>query len=145
MSNELENPDCGNPDCVDCRMRRGERPLPSLVAEFEAAAMQVDRVAAADPGDGSTDRSVAIYANKASLIALAFLGRLQQAKRRGGLHLVGEPIDLNDPAAMESALRYLSVMLTVRLGEEFEACREGRHPLLFAPAGRRGPDGPTLH
>jgi hypothetical protein len=145
MSDDLEIQDCGNPDCPDCRMRRGESPMPSLVAEFEAAEMLVQRAVAAADGTGAKDQPVTIYANEASLIALAFLGRLQQARSRGGLHLVGEPIDLNDPATRESAFRYLSVMLTTRLGEEFEACREGRHPLLFAPPERRAPDGSTLH
>lgn len=145
MSNDLNDYGCGNPDCVDCRMRRGERPMPSLMVEFEAANAQIQRAVAADVGDGTTDRPVMIFASETSLIALAFLGRLEQARRRGGLHLVGEPIDIDDPAVVEGALRYLSAMLVARLDEEFEACREGRHPLLFAPPGRRAPDGSTLH
>ncbi|MFC3071589.1 hypothetical protein [Shinella pollutisoli] len=145
MSDDLENRDCGNPDCLACRMRRGERPMPSRVAEFEAAEMQVRQSVAADDGDGTKDKPVVIHVNEAGLIALAFLGRLERRSRRGGLHLVGEPLDLDDPTAMADALRYLSGMLVARLDEEFEACREGRHPLLFAPVERRAPDGSTLH
>lgn len=145
MSNDLDNYDCENPDCVDCRMRRGERPMPSLMAEFEVAAAQVQRAAAEDQAGRPQDRPVTIYTSETCLIALAFLDRLAQARLRGGLHLVGQPIDTNDPAVVEGALRYLSAMLVDRLDMEFEACREGRHPLLFAPERRRAPDGSTIH
>jgi len=145
MTDDLNDYDCGNPDCVDCRMKRGERPMPSLMAAFDAAYEQIQRAVATDEDGGMQDRRIAVHVSETSLIFLAFLDRLEQARSHGGLHLVGQPIDTSNPADLEGALRCMSAMLVARLEMEIEACRQGRHPLLFAPQRRRAPDGSTLH
>lgn len=124
---------CANPDCSGCRIRRGEQPRPSMVAEFNAVWAHLQQVAAARENGESAEREVSFMVSEASLIFMAWLDRLHRQRASGGLRLVGPNIDLDRPVDMEGAMRFLTHMLVGTLEEEMAAFAEGRHPLLFPP------------
>ena len=134
---------CGDPDCAGCRIRRGEQPRPSMVAEFNAVRTHLEQVAAERDAGERPDREVSFMVSEASLIFMAWLDRLLRQRASGGLRIVGPDIDLDRPLDMEGAMRFLTHMLVGTLEEEMAAFAESRHSLLFPP--RSAVPGPLVH
>lgn len=126
---------CGNPDCAGCRIRRGERPSPTAVTEFEAMYAQLQRAADDAAAGNGKDRPITMMVSEASLIFMAWMDRMIEARSRGGLRIVGKAVDNDHPAEIERVGRYLSHILIDNLERELEAFVEGRHPLLLPPRG----------
>ncbi|KRD72068.1 hypothetical protein [Ensifer sp. Root278] len=133
---------CSDPGCAGCRIRRGEQPRPSMVAEFTAVRTHLQQAAEAREAGTSPDREVSIVVSEASLIFMTWLDRLLQQRASVGLRIVGPDIDLDRSVDMEGAIRFLSHMLVGTHEEEMAAFAEGRHPLLFPP--RTAEPGPTV-
>ena len=74
---------------------------------------------------------------------MAYLDRLMRQRGSGGLPVAGADIDLDRPADMEGAERYMAHMVVVSLERLFQEFAEGRHPLLFPPRGDE--PGATRH
>lgn len=134
---------CSNPDCAGCRIRRGEEPRPSMVAEFNAVRAHLEEMAVAREAGETPDREVKFMASETSLIFMAWLDRLLRQRASGGLRIVGPDIDLDRPVDMEGAMRFLTHMLVGTLEEEMAAFSEGRHSLLFPP--RSAESGQSVH
>ncbi len=134
---------CGNPDCAGCRMRQGERPRPGMVAEFNAVRAHLQQVDEAREAGEVPDREVSMMVSETSLIFMAWLDRLLRQRATGGLRIVGPEINLDRPADMEGAMRFMAHMLVSRLDEELAEFTEGRHYLLLPP--RTGEPGPSVH
>ncbi|KQZ28619.1 hypothetical protein ASD50_19205 [Mesorhizobium sp. Root552] len=122
---------CADPDCPGCRIRRGEQPRASMVAEFNEVQAHLEQVAEAREAGESPDREVSFMVSETSLIFMTWLDRLLRQRASGGLRIVGSDIDLDRPVDMEGAMRFLTHMLIGTLEEEMAAFTEGRHPLLF--------------
>jgi hypothetical protein len=133
---------CSNPDCSGCRIRRGEQPRPSMVAEFNEVQAHLEQVAEAREAGESPDREVSFMVSETSLIFMAWLDRLLRQRASAGLRIVGPDIDLDRPVDMEGAMRFLTHMLIGTLEVEMAAFTEGRHPLLFPP--RTAEPGPAI-
>lgn len=136
---------CADPDCIACRVHRGEQPHPAMMAEFNAVQARLLRSSEESVAGKVTDWPVTINVSEASLIFMAWLDRVTSQRVSGGVRLVGADIDLNRPVDQESAGRFLANLVVVTLERVFQEFEEGRHPLLFAPAQRRAPDGSTIH
>lgn len=134
---------CSNPDCTGCRIRRGEQPRPSMVAEFNAVRAHLQEVAEAREDGERPDREVTFLVSETSLIFMAWLDRLLRQRASGGLRIVGPDIDMDRPVDMEGAMRFLTHMLVGTLEEEMAAFAEGRHSLLFP--SRAAEPGPMVH
>lgn len=134
---------CADPECVACRVRRGERPRPAMIAEFDAVRARLQQSAEEREAGAETDRQVTIAVSEASLIFMAWLDRLTSQRVSGGLRVVGPDIDLDRPADMEGAGRFMAHLVVMTLERVFQEFAEGRHPLLF-PSHADEP-GPTIH
>lgn len=129
---------CADPDCVACRIRRGERPRPDMIAAFNAVRALLQRSAEEREAGAETDRQVTIVVSEASLIFMAYLDRLMRQRGSGGLPVAGAHIDLDRPADMEGAERYMAHMVVVSLERLFQEFAEGRHPCSFPRADEPG-------
>ncbi|MBN9252954.1 MAG: hypothetical protein J0I86_20660, partial [Mesorhizobium sp.] len=98
---------CSNPDCTGCRIRRGEQPRPSMVAEFNAVRAHLQQLAEAREAGESPDREVKFMVSETSLIFMAWLDRLLRQRASGGLRIVGPDINLDRRVDMEGAMRFL--------------------------------------
>lgn len=136
---------CDDPDCVGCRIGRGEQPRPAIMAEFNAVRERLAQSAEESAAGKVKDWPVTIEVSEASLIFMAWLDRVTSQRVSGGVRLAGADIDLNRQVDQESAGRFLAHLVVVTLERVFQEFEEGRHPLLFAPAQRRAPDGSTIH
>lgn len=136
---------CGNPKCGGCRLQfpEPEQPRPSMVAEFNAVRAHLQEVAEAREDGDRPDREVSFMVSETSLIFMAWLDRLLRQRASGGLRIVGPDIDLDRPADMEGAMRFLTHMLVGTLEEEMAAFAEGRHSFLFP--SRAASPGSTVH
>lgn len=134
---------CDNPDCVACRIRRGEQPRPAMVAEFSAVRARLERAAEESAAGKVKDWPVTIEVSQASLIFMTWLDRVTRQQANGGVRLVGPDIDLDRPVDQESAGRYLAHLVVATLDRLFQEFAEGRHPLLFPPCAEE--PGPTIH
>lgn len=134
---------CDDPDCISCRIHRGEQPRPAMMAEFNAVRARLERAAEESAAGTVKDWPVTIEVSEASLIFMTWLDRLTRQHATGGVRLVGPDIDLDRPVDQESAGRYLAHLVVVTLDRLFQEFAEGRHPLLFAPCAEE--PGPTIH
>lgn len=124
---------CGNPECIDCRIQSGGRPRPALVAEFDALRQRLHQAAEGRDAGTASDRPVSLMMTEASLIFAAWLDRLMTQRATGGMRVVGPNINLDRPADMDGAGRFLAHLLVQALESEMARFAEGRHPLLFPP------------
>lgn len=136
---------CDDPDCIACRIRRGEQPRPAMMAEFNAVRARLERAAEESAAGTVKDWPVTIEVSEASLIFMTWLDRLTRQNATGGVRLVGPDIDLGRAVDQESAGRFLAHLVAATLDRLFQEFKEGRHPLLFTPQQRRAPDGSTIH
>ena len=133
---------CGNPDCIDCRVQSGGRPRPALVAEFDAVRQRLHQAAEDRDAGTASDRPVSLMMTEASLIFAAWLDRLMTQHATGGMRVVGPDINLDRPADMDGAGRFLAHLLVQALEGEMARFANGRHPLLFPP--HDGETEPTI-
>jgi hypothetical protein len=124
---------CGNPECIDCRIQSGGRPRPALVAEFDAVRQRLHQAADDREAGNVLDRPVTIMMTEACLIFAAWLDRLMTQRGTSGMRVVGPNINLDRPADMDGAGRFLAHLLVQSLEAEMARFAEGRHPLLFPP------------
>ena len=124
---------CGNPECIDCRILSGGRPRPALVAEFDAVRKRLHQTAEDREAGTASDRPVSLMMTVASLIFAAWLDRLMTQRETGGMRVVGPNINLDRPADMDGAGRFLAHLLVQALEAEMARFADGRHPLLFPP------------
>lgn len=124
---------CSNPDCAGCRIRTSEPPSPTIMAEFAEVLAQLHRSAERSEAGEPVERPITIMVSETSLIFMAWLDRMIESRFLGGLRIVGPEIDVDRPADLQRAGRFLSELLVVRMKQELEEFIEGRHPLLFPP------------
>lgn len=122
---------CDNPDCAGCRIRSGEQPSPTIMAEFAELLPQLHRSVERVEAGQVAGRPMTIMVSETSLIFMAWLDRLIEARMQGGLRVVGPDIDIDRPADFQRAGRYLSQLLVAHMEQELAGFIEQRHPLLL--------------